>query len=76
MPPFLGYNKVNRGEGEVIVEIGEERDPLIVIGSHGEGRIMVFTSDPAPHWGSGFVKWEDYSRFWARAVRWVAHEIA
>ena len=71
-PPFLGYNKVKRGRGKVLVELGEEKDPLVVVGEHGKGRILVFTSDPAPHWGSGFVTWKHYSRFWSQAVRWVA----
>jgi len=32
---------------------------LLVVGSHGQGRVTAFTSDAAPHWVGGLVDWGD-----------------
>ena len=79
-PPFLGYNEVEATDrGEVLATIspeGEERkDPFIVVGEYHKGRVLVFTSDPVPHWGINFVRWKYYSKFWQQAVRWSAGQI-
>lgn len=41
-------------------------------GEHGGGRVLAMVADPAPHWGSDFVRWPHYGRFWDQAVEWVA----
>ena len=78
-PPFLGYNEVKAKPGsEVLATIspeGEEReDPLIVVGEAGEGRVMVFATDPVPHWGINFFRWKHYPKFWVQAVEWLTKE--
>ncbi|MCG3178681.1 MAG: hypothetical protein BIFFINMI_01010 [Phycisphaerae bacterium] len=35
------------------------RDPLLVVGQHGRGRVAAFASDVAPHWVGGLVDWGD-----------------
>lgn len=64
-PALLGYNKtLPTAQGEVLATIGG--DPLIAVGSFGNGKSAVFTSDCAPHWGPPeFVKWEHYNQLWA-----------
>ncbi len=37
--------------------VEEGRDPLLVVGQHGRGRVAAFASDVAPHWVGGFVDW-------------------
>jgi len=71
-PALLGYNRVvPDDDAEELVRVGE--DPLVVVGSHGDGRSAAFTSDCAPHWGSPqFLDWEHYDTFWADLVNWVA----
>ena len=65
MPPILGYNKtLRRPEGTVLVEVRETGDPLVAMSDSGKGRVLVYTSDPAPHWGCNFVFWEGYAAFW------------
>ncbi|MEM2703333.1 MAG: glutamine amidotransferase [Candidatus Bathyarchaeia archaeon] len=70
-PLFLGYNKVKLKEGaELLAKFGE--DPFISIWDFGDGRAMAFTSDLAPHWGTAFVEWQYYGKFWYQAIRWLA----
>lgn len=69
LPPILGYNKVRENPGDtVLARFRETGDPMLAIGSRGKGKVLAYTSDPAPHWGCNFVYWKDYSRFWNRAM--------
>jgi uncharacterized membrane protein len=71
-PVLLGYNRVEaRPDARVVVEVAS--DPLIVMGSFGEGRSAAFTSDCGPHWcPPPFVAWAGYATLWQQLVRWVA----
>lgn len=75
VPPLLGYNKVAlKKEAELLATVGEG-DPLIAVYKYGEGRSFVYASDPAPHWGINFMKWQYYTKFWQQAVRWLAKRV-
>jgi len=64
-PPILGYNKTNVLESSVVIaRFKETGDPAVVIGCVGRGKVLVYTSDPSPHWGCNFVYWGGYSAFW------------
>jgi uncharacterized membrane protein len=69
MPPLLGYNKTRRcREGTVLLEVAETGDPLLAVRAFGKGRVLAYTSDPAPHWGCNFVYWDGYGEFWRRCL--------
>ncbi len=71
-PPILGYNETIRHEaGEVLMEIGENAAPLLALRDVGAGKVLAFTSDPAPHWGCNFVFWPEYARFWQVCIELV-----
>lgn len=71
-PPILGYNETIRHEaGEVLMEIGENAAPLLALRDVGAGKVLAFTSDPAPHWGCNFVFWPEYARFWQACIELV-----
>lgn len=68
-PPILGYNQtLRRDDGEVLMEIGDEGAPLVALRQAGAGRVLAFTSDPAPHWGCNFVFWSEYTKFWQACI--------
>ena len=72
MPPVLGYNRVLPRPGcEVIARWKETADPAIATGQFGQGRVLAYTSDPAPHWGCNFVFWKQYPKLWVNACRWL-----
>ena len=72
MPPILGFNRVRAREGcPVIARWKDEGDPAIAVGQFGKGRVLAYTSDPAPHWGCNFVFWKQYPKLWSNAVRWL-----
>lgn len=64
-PPILGYNKVRPRPGcDLLLTVKETGDPLVTIGSFGQGKVLAYLSDPAPHWGCNFVYWSEYAAFW------------
>jgi len=68
---LCGYNRVTLKPGaHLIARRGD--DPIIATGSHGKGRTAIFASDFAPHWAGDFVRWEEYPRFWAQMLTWLA----
>jgi len=70
-PLFLGYNRVTaKADAQVLATIGGH--PFVVAHSCGKGRTLAFTSDLAKHWGTDFIKWEGYGRFWYNAVLWLS----
>jgi len=73
-PILLGYNRVTPKQGAlVLATVGE--DPLLVVGEHGRGRTVAFTSDLAPHWAPpGFTQWPSYGPLWRNILRWAGHE--
>ncbi|HYK89206.1 MAG TPA: glutamine amidotransferase [Acidobacteriota bacterium] len=48
---------VRRESGTYSFTPDDTPDPLLVVGSHGTGRVTAFTSDVAPHWVGGLVDW-------------------
>jgi len=69
IPPILGYNQTNEvPEGKVLLRVKGSDDPLLAIRNTGKGRVLAYTSDPAPHWGCNFVFWKGYNDFWLRCV--------
>ena len=71
-PPIFGYNELMaRRDSDVVVRVRETGHPLVVAGEYGRGRVMIYASDPAPHWGLNFELWEGYDPFWRRAMHWV-----
>ena len=72
MPPILGYNVVlPRSKCEVLATWSRTGDPMLAVGQFDEGRVLAYTSDPAPHWGCNFIYWEQYNQFWVNAVNWL-----
>lgn len=73
MPPILGYNIVKPRSGcEVIAVWNDDHSPAITLGQFGKGKVLAYTSDPAPHWGCNFVFWEDYPKLWTNVCDWLS----
>ncbi len=72
LPPILGYNKtLPVDEGDVLAWWRETGDPMLAIRQYGNGRVLAYTSDPAPHWGCNFVFWDQYHEFWLQCLACV-----
>ncbi len=68
-PPILGYNQTEeRSEATVLMRFDQTDHVAVAMQQFGQGRVLAYTSDPAPHWGLNFVYWEHYGRFWHRCI--------
>ncbi len=71
-PPIFGYNElIPREDSQVLVRVRETGHPLVVTGSYQQGRVLIYASDPAPHWGINFELWNGYNAFWQQALKWL-----
>jgi uncharacterized membrane protein len=71
-PPILGYNIVRPRKGCKVVATWEpDGNPAVAVEQFGKGRVLAYTSDPAPHWGCNFIYWDQYARFWSNALNWL-----
>ena len=71
LPPILGYNRVKPRADCDVVAIWDDGDPMLATGQFEAGRVLAYTSDPAPHWGANFVFWDQYPRLWLNALDWL-----
>jgi uncharacterized membrane protein len=74
-PYLLGYNEVAaKTDATMLLRTGPgDAHPLLVVGKHGAGRTMAWTSDIGPHWlPEAFSAWAGYGRFWRQAFSWLA----
>jgi len=72
IPPILGYNQTTEiPEGKVLIRVKETGDPLVAVRQLGKGKVLAYTSDPAPHWGLNFVYWKHYNDFWLKCLSLV-----
>lgn len=74
-PNIFGYNRlIAKKEATVVVKNG--KDPIIVLGSFGNGRTLAFATDCAPHWASlEFCESECYKRLWKNITGWLTKEL-
>jgi uncharacterized membrane protein len=75
-PYLLGFNEVRpKPDATVLLATGSEDTalPLLVVGKHGRGRTMAWTSDIGPHWlPDSFAAWKGYGSLWRQAFAWLA----
>lgn len=70
-PALLGYNRtVLRPSGRGIANI--EGAPLLAVAHEGDGRVVTFLSDAAPHWApQSFLDWPGYDTLWSNIIGWA-----
>ncbi|NTI76593.1 glutamine amidotransferase [Rhizobium rhizogenes] len=74
-PMLLGFNEVLLKDGaEVLATVSTEYGclPLLVTGTYGRGRTVVWTSDVGPHWlPPEFIAWDGYKALFEQQVIWA-----
>ncbi len=75
-PSLMGYVATTAKQTAEVILRGPEpfSDPLLAAWQYGLGRSVAFTSDATARWGSNWVNWSDFVRFWDQAVRWTITE--
>jgi uncharacterized membrane protein len=78
MEPVLLGHVVTEPEptADVPITVPEGNDPVLAHWRYGLGHTAAFTSDAKARWGSQWLTWDEYSRFWAQLVRWSLRDSA
>ncbi len=76
VPPLAGYVATTPRQ---IAQVGLRGngpyfDPILAQWQYGLGRSVAFTSDAGARWGSAWLNWEQFARFWDQAVQWTVIE--
>ena len=68
-PDLLGYVATkSKPTGEIILETPGKR-PLLARWQYALGKSAIFTSDVKDRWAAEWLKWPNYSKFWAQLLR-------
>jgi Mg-chelatase subunit ChlD len=71
VPALYGYVATSiKPTARMVLASGMD-DPLLAQWQYGLGRAVAWTSDATTKWAREWVRWEEYPRFWAQAVRWT-----
>ena len=74
-PYLLGFNEVKVKPGaDVLATVSDEygSQPLLVTGTYGAGRTLVWTSDVGPHWlPPEFIAWNGYKTLFEQMLAWA-----
>lgn len=74
IPDMLGYNRTILKSGSTLLA-EHDGDPIIAVGTYGEGRTMAYTCDCAPHWAPmTLCNWKYYGRLWQNIAHWLANK--
>ncbi len=74
-PYLLGYNRLTAKLGAEVL-VSYENDPILTLGTYGEGRTFAFAGDCGPHWSPApFHTWAHYPSLWNNLCLWLAKQI-
>ncbi|MEJ2701205.1 MAG: VWA domain-containing protein [Sedimentisphaerales bacterium] len=72
LPALDGYVLTGpKGGLNQILLASEQADPILATCQSGMGRCVAFTSAVDSRWGSKWLGWGGFERFWEQTVRWV-----
>lgn len=75
IPPLLGVNEVVARPGAttlLAMPAEEGGHPLLVVGTHGAGRTLAWTTDIGPHWlPQPTLDWPGFRTLWANLLGWL-----
>jgi len=73
IPTIDGYNKCAsvKEKGTILVINEKTKDPILVIGEHGRGKVAIFLSCYSRGWASNLKEWSGFNQFWSNLIQWL-----
>ena len=68
-PSLLGYVETRPKPASQTVMTSPRGHPLLIWWRYGLGVTVAFTSDVQSRWAAAWLRWPEFSRFWAQLVR-------
>jgi len=68
-PVVFGYVMANVKPATQLLLVAHSGDPVMAVSRHGLGSALAYTSDVTDKWGSQWLTWNQFGRFWSQALR-------
>ena len=70
LPPLSGANRLQSAPETQVLAVGPNREPLLIAGQFGSGRVLAFAGDSTSRWWRHGFR-EQHQRFWRQATMWL-----
>jgi Ca-activated chloride channel homolog len=70
-PVVLGYVMATVKPATQLLLVAHSGDPVMAVSRHGLGSTLAYTSDVTAKWGSPWLAWNQFGRFWSQALRGI-----
>lgn len=68
-PVVFGYVMSHVKPATQLLLVAHSGDPVLAVSRHGLGSALAYTSDVTDKWGSQWLTWNQFGRFWSQALR-------
>ncbi len=68
---LMGYVSTTPKEIAKVLLVSDYGDPILAKWNYGLGRSVAFTSDAKNRWGTDWIGWSQFGKFWGQVVRSV-----
>ena len=69
LPVVFGYVMATAKPATQLLLVAHSGDPVMAVSRYGLGSTMAYTSDVTAKWGSQWLAWNQFGRFWSQALR-------
>lgn len=71
LPVIFGHVMTHVKPATQLLLVTHAGDPLMAVSRHGLGTTLAYTSDVTDKWGSQWLTWHHFGRFWSQALRGI-----
>lgn len=71
LPVVFGHVMTHVKPATQLLLVTHAGDPLLAVSRHGLGTSLAYTSDVTEKWGSQWLTWHNFGRFWSQALRGI-----
>ncbi len=71
LPVVFGYVMAMAKPATQLLLVAHSGDPVMAISRHGLGSTLAYTSDVTAKWGSQWLVWNQFGRFWSQVLRGI-----
>ncbi|MDI6451630.1 VWA domain-containing protein [Anaerobaca lacustris] len=71
LPVVFGYVMATAKPATQLLLVAHSGDPVMAVSRYGLGSTLAYTSDVTAKWGSQWLAWNQFGRFWSQALRGI-----
>jgi Ca-activated chloride channel homolog len=71
LPVIFGYVMTHVKPATQLLLVADSGDPVMAVARYGLGTSLAYTCDVTNNWGSQWLVWAQFGRFWSQAIRGI-----